>query len=54
MKYADKLGCRAVVIIGEDEIKEGRASVKFMYSGEQESVSLDGDTIYEYISSKLS
>ncbi len=54
MKYADKLGCRAVVIIGEDEIKECRASVKFMYSGEQESVSLDGDTIYEYISSKLS
>ncbi len=40
MKIADKLGARHVVIIGEDEIANGVASVRDMSNSAQESVSL--------------
>jgi len=39
MSYADKLAIPFVVLIGEDEIAEGRASVKNMASGEQVKLS---------------
>lgn len=39
MSYADKLSIPYVVFIGEDEIKEGRVTVKDMTSGEQITVS---------------
>jgi histidyl-tRNA synthetase len=35
MEYANKLGIPYVVIIGEDEIKEGKVSLKDMVKGEQ-------------------
>ncbi len=35
MSYADKLGVPYVVLLGEDEIAEGKCSVKDMRSGEQ-------------------
>ena len=38
MAYADKLGVKFAVLLGEDEIKEGKCSVKNMMSGEQVTV----------------
>ncbi|MEE1042976.1 MAG: histidine--tRNA ligase, partial [Clostridia bacterium] len=35
MKYADKIGAKYTVVIGEDEIKKGVVSVKNMLTGEQ-------------------
>lgn len=41
MKYANKLGAMHTVIIGADEIKNNRANVKNMETGEQTELSLD-------------
>lgn len=40
MKYADKLGCLYTVVIGENEINDGKAKLKNMKTGEQTDVSL--------------
>lgn len=42
MKRADRVGACAAVMLGEDEIGRGVATVKDMASGEQSEVSLDG------------
>ena len=42
MKQANRLGARFAVIIGEDELASGAATVRDMGSGEQEAVALDG------------
>ncbi len=41
MKYANKLGAKYTVIIGENELDENRAMIKCMENGEQTSVALD-------------
>ena len=41
MSYADKLGAPFVVLLGEDEIREGLLSVKDMTSGEQKKLSAE-------------
>jgi len=41
MSYADKLGALFVVLLGEDEIREGLLSVKDMASGEQKKLSAE-------------
>lgn len=46
MKYANKIGALYTVIIGENELKNNRANVKNMLSGEQGEV--DIDKIIEY------
>ena len=38
MSYADKLAIPFVVLVGEDEIREGVLSVKDMQSGQQEKL----------------
>lgn len=38
MKYADKLGARLVVMIGEDEVKQGFYTVRNMQTKEQQTV----------------
>ncbi|MGE5672921.1 MAG: histidine--tRNA ligase [Mycobacterium leprae] len=40
MKYAGKLGARYVLILGENEVNEGKAAVKNMDAGTQEEVQL--------------
>ncbi|HCC34918.1 MAG TPA: histidine--tRNA ligase [Ruminococcaceae bacterium] len=40
MKYADKLGARRILVIGDDELKSGVAELKDMSSGERVSVKL--------------
>ena len=35
MSYADKLGVPFVILLGEDELNQGKCAVKNMVSGEQ-------------------
>ena len=39
--YADKLGIPYVIFLGEDEVKEGKAAVKDMATGEQLTQSVE-------------
>ncbi len=41
MKYADKLGAKYVVVLGDEEIDSNRAVLRNMKTGEQKDVSLD-------------
>ena len=41
MKYANKAGIPYLVVLGEDEVKNGKANVKNMADGSQEEVSLN-------------
>ena len=38
MKYANKLGARMSLVLGENELASGRASVKDMATGEQKEI----------------
>ena len=40
MKYADKIGAKYVVVLGDDELQTGRATLKNMQTGAQKTVSL--------------
>jgi histidyl-tRNA synthetase len=40
MKYADRWGATAAVIIGEEELNRGTVTVRHMRTGQQEEVSL--------------
>ena len=42
MKRADKFRCRLALILGERELREGKAELRDMSRGTQETVSLDG------------
>lgn len=42
MKRADRLGARAALLLGEDELAKGVATVRDLDSGEQSEVALDG------------
>ena len=46
MSYADKLGVPFAVLLGEDEIAEGKCSVKNMVTGEQQKLTPDEATAY--------
>lgn len=41
MKYADKIGAKFTVVLGEDEVNNNRAVLKNMKTGEQSEISLD-------------
>ncbi|MGN0558487.1 MAG: histidine--tRNA ligase [Acutalibacteraceae bacterium] len=50
MKYADKIGAKFSIVLGDSEIQEKKAKVKNMQTGEQTEISLDGkDFIVEII-----
>ncbi|MBE6709459.1 MAG: histidine--tRNA ligase [Ruminococcaceae bacterium] len=49
MKYADKLGAKRVLIIGDSEIESGMAMLKNMQTSEQTEVALDGAAIVSLI-----
>ena len=40
MKYANKIGAKYTVVLGDDEIAAGKANLKCMETGEQTEVSL--------------
>ena len=41
MKYADKIGARYSMVLGDNEIEQNTAKVKNMDSGEQTELTLD-------------
>ena len=49
MKYADKIGSRFSIVLGDDEITRGEAVVKNMETGQQTKISLNEDFITEFI-----
>lgn len=51
MKYADKLGARYTVVVGEDELKAGVAQLKDMATGQTEEIRLD-DSLYTVLYNK--
>ncbi|MDI3312285.1 MAG: histidine--tRNA ligase, partial [Thermoanaerobacterium sp.] len=48
MKYANKLNVRYTIILGEDELKNGKVKMKDMDTGEENAIELD--KIYDKIS----
>ena len=54
MKYADKIGARFSVVLGDDEIANGTAKLKNMESGEQVEIPLDDERfVKEFTAAKL-
>ena len=49
LKYADKMNCKYVIVIGEDELKENRTKIKNMETGKEEIIELNIEKIIEYI-----
>ena len=41
MKYADKIGAKYVLMLGDNEIETGKAVLKEMATGEQREIALD-------------
>ena len=38
MKYANKIGCKYTMVIGDNEVESGKANLKNMATGEQTEV----------------
>ena len=51
MKYADKLGARYVIVVGDSELETGMAKLKDMESGEASDIALD-DSLYTTLYNK--
>ena len=49
MKYADKIGARFSMVLGDNELAEKKATVKNMATGENAEVTLDGDGLKQYL-----
>lgn len=50
-KYADKIGARFVIVIGDDEINENKISIKNMQSGEQ--IKIWSNDVVEYLNQNV-
>jgi histidyl-tRNA synthetase len=48
MKYADKIGARFSMVLGDDEITGGKAQVKNMETGEKTELTLGEDFTKEF------
>lgn len=46
MKYADKIGAKYVVVLGENELNAGKVSVRSMRNGSEQEVALDDLAAY--------
>ena len=54
MKYANKLGARFSIVLGDDELAGGIGKLKAMDSGEQTDIPLDTESfVKEFIAEKL-
>lgn len=49
MKYADKIGAQYSIVLGDDEIANGKAVLKNMKTGEKKEISLNDDFVDTYI-----
>ena len=52
MKYADKIGAKFVIVLGDNEIESGNAKLKNMATGEQTDISL-GEKLTEQFSQSM-
>lgn len=48
-KYADKIGTKYIVTIGEEEIKNNKANLKNMQTGEEKEIHLIADELVKFI-----
>ena len=48
MKYADKIGARYSMILGDNELAENQAKLKNMQTGETVDISLDEDALAQF------
>ena len=48
MKYADKIGARFSLVLGDNEIESGRVMIKNMANGEKTEVSLGDEFLKEF------
>ena len=48
-KYADKMGAKYILTIGDEEVKTGLAKMKNMESGEETEIDLDTDSIIDVL-----
>jgi histidyl-tRNA synthetase len=51
MKYADKVGAKYLLVIGENELQTNSAKIKNMKNGEEKEVTLDVNSIKEILNS---
>ncbi|MBQ1904092.1 MAG: histidine--tRNA ligase, partial [Ruminococcus sp.] len=51
-KYADKIGAKFVIVLGDNEIESGEAKLKNMATGDQTDISL-GDQLTEQFSQAM-
>ena len=49
MKYADKIGARFSMVLGDNELAEKKATVKNMATGENAEVTLDGESLKQFL-----
>ena len=49
MKYADKLGAGNTMVLGDNELQEGKAELKNMKTGEKRKISIGEDFIDAYL-----
>ena len=49
MKYADKIGAKYLLVIGENEISTGKAKIKNMKTGEEVETNLNIESIINII-----
>ncbi len=49
MKYADKIGAKYSMVLGDNEIEQGVANIKDMETGEQKQVKLDETFLEQFI-----
>ena len=49
MKYADKLGAGYTMVLGDNELQEGKAELKNMKTGEKRKISIGEDFIDAYL-----
>ena len=50
MKYANKLNCRYLIVIGGNEIEAKKVKIKEMATGEEKEINLTSEAIKEVIS----
>ena len=49
MKYADKIGTKYSMVLGDDEIASQKAVLKNMKTGEKKTIDLSKDFVEQYV-----
>ena len=54
MKYANKIGAKFSIVLGDDELDNGAGRLKDMQTGEQSDIPLDDERfVKEFMAAKL-